>query len=245
MPERADILLSALGYAKSRTHAASLIKSGLVSVNGKTVSKPSESIDENSTITISDGGCPYVSRGGLKLKAALDGFSVNVSGLVALDIGASTGGFTDCLLREGAKKVFAVDVGTGQLDSSLLSDSRVKSYEKINARNLESDFFGTLMDIIVMDVSFISQTLIYPTVSRLISPTGVFISLIKPQFELGRQALNRHGIVRDAEKRFPALREALAESALLSGLELCGTIKSPVTGGDGNTEYLALFRTVK
>ena len=177
--------------------------------------------------------------------AALDGFSVDVSGLVALDIGASTGGFTDCLLQEGAKKVFAVDVGTGQIDSSLLSDSRVKSYEKINARNLESDFFGTLMDIIVMDVSFISQTLVYPAVGRLISPTGVFISLIKPQFELGRQALNRRGIVRDAEKRFPALRETLAESALLSGLELCGTIKSPVTGGDGNTEYLALFRTVK
>ena len=141
--------------------------------------------------------------------------------------------------------LFAVDVGTGQIDSSLLSDSRVKSYEKINARNLESDFFGTLMDIIVMDVSFISQTLVYPAVGRLISPTGVFISLIKPQFELGRQALNRRGIVRDAEKRFPALRETLAESALLSGLELCGTIKSPVTGGDGNTEYLALFRTVK
>ena len=245
MKIRLDQYLVQHGLIQSRERAKAMIMSGVVFVNEQKVDKAGEMIKEDAKVEVRGHDIGYVSRGGLKLEKAMQCFPLTPNGKVCMDIGASTGGFTDCLLQEGAKKVFAVDVGTGQIDSSLLSDSRVKSYEKINARNLESDFFGTLMDIIVMDVSFISQTLVYPAVGRLISPTGVFISLIKPQFELGRQALNRRGIVRDAEKRFPALRETLAESALLSGLELCGTIKSPVTGGDGNTEYLALFRTVK
>lgn len=242
MPERADTLLSKLSLAKSRTHAASIIKEGLVTANGKPVAKPSQLIDDNAEILVSEGGCPYVSRGGLKLKKALDHFRIDVSGLTALDIGASTGGFTDCLLKAGAAMVYAVDVGTNQLDESLKNDSRVVSFEKINARTLTPDMFGSKIDIAVMDVSFISQTLIYHGAAAVLSPGGLLVTLIKPQFELGRQALGHKGIVKDVEKRFPALEERLKREAALCGFEHKGTVISPIEGGDGNTEYLAMFQ---
>ncbi len=241
MAERADVLISRLGLAKSRTHAVSLIKDGLVYADGKPVSKPSQLLEENSVVTVAEGGCPYVSRGGLKLQAALLHFGIDVTGLTAVDIGASTGGFTHCLLNAGAKRVYAVDVGIGQLAESLKNDSRVISLEKINARNLDKSLFSDEIHIAVMDVSFISQTLIYPSVSSLLAPGGRLITLIKPQFELGRQALNRHGVVRDAEKRFPALKESLRQAAASAGLTMTDTMKSPISGGDGNIEYLALF----
>ncbi len=245
MVERADIVLSRLGLAKSRTHAASLIKSGLVSVNKAPINKPSQLIDEEAEIIVAEGGCPYVSRGGLKLAGALTAFSIDVTDMTALDIGASTGGFTDCLLKAGAKKVYAVDVGVNQLDSSLKNDPRVLSFEKINARNLPENLFDDRIDIAVMDVSFISQTLIYPSVARILPPGGTLITLIKPQFELGKQALNRHGIVKNIEKAFPSLENKLKSAALANGLVHMGTIRSPIEGGDGNTEYLALFKADK
>ncbi len=170
MAERADVLISRLGLAKSRTHAVSLIKDGLVYADGKPVSKPSQLLEENSVVTVAEGGCPYVSRGGLKLQAALLHFGIDVTGLTAVDIGASTGGFTHCLLNAGAKRVYAVDVGIGQLAESLKNDSRVISLEKINARNLDKSLFSDEIHIAVMDVSFISQTLIYPSVSSLLAP---------------------------------------------------------------------------
>jgi len=241
MAERADVLISRGRFAKSRTHAASLIRDGLVFADGKPVLKPSQLLEEAAVITVAEGGCPYVSRGGLKLQAALEHFCVDVNGLTAVDIGASTGGFTHCLLSHGAKKVYAVDVGTGQLAEPLKSDSRVVSLEKINARNLDKSLFSDVIHIAVMDVSFISQALIYPAVSSLLTSGGRLITLIKPQFELGKQALNRHGVVRDAENRFPALKESLFQAADAAGLTMLDTIKSPIQGGDGNTEYLALF----
>lgn len=242
MPERADTLLYKLSLAKSRTHAASLIKEGLVTANGKPVTKPSQLVDDNAAISVKEGGCPYVSRGGLKLEKALKHFEIDVNGLTALDIGASTGGFTDCLLKAGATRVYAVDVGTNQLDESLRNDSRVISFEKINARSLSPDMFENSIDIAVMDVSFISQTLIYPAAAAVLSTNGLLITLIKPQFELGRQALGHKGVVKDVEKRFPALEEKLRREAALCGFEHKGTVVSPIEGGDGNTEYLALFQ---
>ncbi len=245
MPKRADSLLFELGLAKSRTHASTLIKQGLVSADGVLVKKPSELIGEDCKIEIADGGCPYVSRGGLKLEKALDFFGVDVKDAVCVDIGASTGGFTHCLLTRGAKKVYAVDVGFGQLDKLIEGDSRVVSIEKVNARTLDKSLFCDTIDIAVMDVSFISQTLIYPAISGIIKENGLLVTLIKPQFELGQQALNRQGIVRELNKHYPALIQKITEIARQNGLSLACVTESPITGGDGNKEYLALFEKKK
>lgn len=238
MPERADVLLAALGYAKSRTQAASLIKSGLVSVNGKTVSKPSESVDEDSMITVSDGGCPYVSRGGLKLKAALDGFSVDVSGLVALDIGASTGGFTDCMLQKGAQKVYAVDVGYGLLDWKLRNDPRVVVMERTNARLLNPEMTGgERMDFASMDVSFISIRTVLPAVRTCMKENAHLAVLVKPQFQARREQVGKGGIVRDPKVHREVLETVIAAMPAI-GLVPQGLTVSPIKGVGGNTEFL-------
>ncbi|MBE6661113.1 MAG: TlyA family RNA methyltransferase [Ruminococcaceae bacterium] len=245
---RIDVYLTQYGYAPSRARAQQLIAAGQVKLDGMAVRKHSTEVDEALAHTVEIGeDIPYVGRGGCKLEAALDAFDLNVEGAWALDIGASTGGFTDCLLRRGAARVFAIDSGSGQLAPSLLADPRVTNMEKCNARYLSSDVLGEDFlfrggaDIIVMDVSFISQTYIHPVLRDLLQKGGCAVTLIKPQFEVGREHLGKHGIVREPKWRCAAV-ERVFESATASGLIPVRFIRSPIEGGDGNVEYLALFR---
>ena len=246
---RADLYLVEHGYAASRTLAQKLISEGVVTVDGRPLKKPSEDVPDGAhEVLVADTAITrYVGRGGLKLEAALAAFPVDVRGATVADIGASTGGFTDCLLQNGAARIFAVDSGHGQLHPRLASDARVRSLEGVNARYLspadlartESNFDGRVGGC-VMDVSFISQTLLHPTVASLLLPEGWFISLIKPQFELTGSALGKGGVVKSEKQRRAAVDRVLA-SAAACGLRLCGVIESPIEGGDGNHEYLAYF----
>lgn len=238
---RLDLYLSENGFCRSRSRAKELIVSGAVTVGGKTVLKPSyEVCDGDAVVCDTSSQCRYVSRGGLKLERALDYFGISPEGLVCIDIGASTGGFTDCLLQHGAAKVYAIDSGTAQLDDSLASDPRVVSYENMNARYITADDIGGKCRLAVMDVSFISQTKLFPAVTEILEPGGVLISLIKPQFEVGRSGIGKGGIVKDAKKRLTAV-DNVCRSAAEYGLVCRGTVLSPIEGGDGNTEYLACF----
>lgn len=238
---RLDAFLADSGKCESRTLAAKLIKAGRVRVNGIAVLKPSALTEETDRIEICDSELTrYVGRGGLKLEAALEHFCLDVTGATALDIGASTGGFTDCLLKRGACMVYCLDSGHGQLNPSLLQDPRVVNIEGVNARYHESVPIDGQVDIVVMDVSFISQTLLYGTVNRFLADGGKFVSLIKPQFEVDRHALNRHGIVRDEKTRRAAVDRVIVQ-AEHAGLACSGLMRSPIEGGDGNTEYLAIF----
>lgn len=247
---RADLFLFANGLAPSRETAKKLILGGCVWLNGKKLAKPSADIGEG-TVAADVTVIPlpdmrYVGRGGLKLEAALDAFGVSVDGVKAIDIGASTGGFTDCLLSRGAAYVTAVDSGHGQLAAKLEADPRVRSLEGINARYMTADIVGAGYDIAVMDVSFISQTLILPTLPPLLRDGGRLISLIKPQFEVGRADVGKGGIVRSQTARLRAVRSVI-DTAEGVGFRHSGTITSPITGGDGNIEYLVcfvLFRSV-
>ncbi len=264
---RADLFLVQYGFAASRTVAQKLIAEGAVTVDGKTVCKPAEDIfiTEGCSAgghTVSVAATPetrYVGRGGLKLEAALAAFPVSVEGATVADIGASTGGFTDCLLQKGAARVFAIDAGHGQLHPRLRADRRVRVAEGVNARYLTPaalvsmeethrvnhphlpilPFAGTV-DGCVMDVSFISQTLLHPAIAPLLPPGGWFVSLIKPQFELCGGAIGKHGVVkRDKDRRFACDR--VVASGASCGLTLVSLIPSPVEGGDGNIEFLAYF----
>ncbi len=239
---RADLFLHKVGIAKSRSHAASLIRGG-VTVGGKLIKKPSEDVADDTPTTAIHVQNPskYVSRGGIKLEAALTLFSPETNGKVALDLGASTGGFTDCLLQNGAARVYAVDVGHGQLDPTLANDARVISMEGTNARTLTPEMLGEPCDLAVSDLSFISQALIYHTVALNVKKGGEFISLIKPQFEAGKEALNKNGIVKDRKTHVSVIR-GLFEAAEKLGLYPEALAPSPIEGGDGNREYLALFR---
>lgn len=242
---RADVFLVKRGLAASRESAKKLIEGGYVAVNGRIIGKPSADIpDETDVLTVNITPSPetkYVSRGGLKLEAALDTFGISVAGVRAIDIGASTGGFTDCLLAHGAAHVTAVDSGHDQLAPRLAGDARVRSLERVNARYISPADAGDGYDIAVMDVSFISQTLILPAIPALLRYGGELISLIKPQFEVGRADVGKGGIVRSASARERAVKNVryAAESV---GFDCLGIIVSPITGGDGNTEYLARFR---
>ena len=240
---RADLYLAEQGYTESRQRASVLIKNGAVTVDGKIISKPSESIDEGAkhlvVITRSDEDI-YVGRGALKLKAALEEFHLSPGGMLCADIGASTGGFTDCLLQWGAKKVYAFDSGRGQLHPKLASDPRVISKEGFNARYISASDVEAPVDMAVMDVSFISQTLILPGLVDIIRDGGVLISLVKPQFEAGREALGKNGIVKKWEFRLAAVQKVTACASSV-GLVPKGVIVSPIKGGDGNEEYLVYF----
>ncbi|MBQ0101258.1 MAG: TlyA family RNA methyltransferase [Firmicutes bacterium] len=238
---RLDVALTERKLAPSRSAAASLIKNGQVTVNGTAVTKPSHEVEDGDTVAVLDGDSgKYVSRGGLKLEKALSFFRVDPAGLTCCDIGASTGGFTDCLLKNGAKKVYAVDCGHGQLHPSLIGDGRVVSLEGVNAKALTCDTLGEKADLCVMDVSFISQVKLYPAVCSVLKPGGRFISLIKPQFEVGRSGIGKGGIVKNDKIREKAKDDVIA-CAALHGLACKGVTLSPIKGGDGNTEYLALF----
>lgn len=240
---RLDALLHERCGFESREKAKKAILEGRVSVDGKTVTKPSETVDENAQIEVLPSEeTEYVSRGGIKLAAALDAFSIDVSGLRAVDIGASTGGFTDCLLKRGASLVYAVDVGHGQLHTSLADDARVVNREEVNARYLTADCVGgEKVDIAVSDLSFISQKLILPAVLNVLKDNGLYVCLIKPQFEVGRSKLGKNGIVRDAKARENAVKDVIAFAETL-GFLCRGSMTSPITGGSGNIEFLAVFQ---
>ncbi len=238
---RADIYLFQYEYVKSRQKAKSLILSQNVKIDGRVIDKPSFEIDESIEHTIEIfNDCPYVSRGGLKLEAIINHAGVDVNGKVCIDIGASSGGFTDCLLKNGASRVFAIDSGTNQLDQSLRDDIRVVSYENLNARFLEKSLFQTMVDVVTIDVSFVSQTLIMPSALSLLNDNGLYVSLIKPQFEAGRQNVGKGGIVKDKKARLLAVMRVVDCAEQLS-FKCTHFIKSPILGGDGNTEYLAVF----
>ena len=237
---RADKLLSQTVPGVSRTLAASLIEGGFVTANGKKVQKCAELLPDGAEFFIAENPLTrYVSRGGLKLEAALDAFSLDVKNKICADLGASTGGFTDCLLRRGAAKVYAVDSGSNQLHPSLRSDPRVVSMENRNARDLTGEEFEKV-DLAVMDVSFISQSLLYDAVCRVLKPDGIFLSLIKPQFEAGKSEIGKNGVVKSEKTRLSVIA-ALKEKAAARGLMMKKTIPSPILGGDGNREFLALF----
>jgi 23S rRNA (cytidine1920-2'-O)/16S rRNA (cytidine1409-2'-O)-methyltransferase len=241
--ERIDKLLVERGLAVSRTKAQALVMAGVVLVNDQRVSKPSEMCGVDASIRVKGGDDPasrYVGRGGLKMEAALKGFKLDVAGLVCLDVGASTGGFTDCLLQHGARRVVAIDVGHNQIDWRLRNDARVEVREGVNARYLKPEDFDEKFDLAVMDVSFISATKVMPAVSRLLTPSAHLVTLIKPQFEVGRGEVGRGGIVSDPLKHARVVEE-VNEAARALGLKPGGLIESPLRGADGNLEFLALY----
>ena len=227
------------GLAESRSRAQAMINEGFVRLNGKEVGKPSAAVNEGDTVTVTER-LRFVSRGGEKLLGAIKQFSPEIEGMTCVDIGSSTGGFTDCLLQHGAKKVYAVDSGTDQLHPTIANDPRVVKMEKTNARALTWEMLGEKCDLAVMDVSFISQTLLYPAVKSVLKENGRLISLVKPQFETNARSLGSGGILRDPKLRQRAVDGVLKE-AERQGLKLVSIIPSPITGGDGNTEYLAYF----
>lgn len=244
--DRIDKLLVERKYADSRTKAQAMVMAGIVLVNEKRVEKPSETFDPTSVIRIK-GENPesrYVSRGGLKLEAALKAFAIDPNGMVCIDIGSSTGGFTDCLLQHGAARVVAVDAGTNQLVWSLRNDPRIEVRENTNARHLKPDDFEEVFDLAVMDVSFISAEKVIPSIIKLIKPTGCIIVLIKPQFEVGKHDVGKGGIVRDAEKH-AAVVQKIESFAASIGLEPGGSIESPILGAAGNKEFLAVYKVAK
>ena len=233
---RLDLYLSAQ-ESISRSEAQRLIKAGSVSVNGKTEIRPSFDVTDSDRIAADQTLTRFVSRGGVKLDAALDTFSLNPAGSVCIDVGASTGGFTDCLLSRGAMHVYAVENGHSQLAESLQDDERVTSIEGYNARYLNKSDFPLPIRFAVMDVSFISQTLILPALASVLETGATLVSLVKPQFEVGRGKLGKGGIVRDPSARKDALQK-VADSASACGFVLRGQMESPIPGGDGNVEYL-------
>ena len=239
---RIDVYLNEAGLARSRTEAKSMISDGLVYVDGKLIDKPSYPVDGNENLVrVESYEKRYASRGGKKLVAALDMFGIDPSGKLCLDIGASSGGFTDCLLQRGASHVVALDSGKDQLVDYLREDSRVTVLEGFNARYLSSKDLEYIPDLVVMDVSFISATYIIPAVYELLADNSDFICLIKPQFEVGKGALGKGGIVKD-KKALEFAKSKVSDFAKEIGFKHIKTIESPIKGGDGNTEYLAHFR---
>lgn len=227
---------------KSRQSAKTLIENGNVKIDGKLITKPSLNIDENIEHNIEIVNKPkFVSRGGEKLEHAINTFSVDVKDAICVDIGASTGGFTDCLLQHGASLVYAVDSGHNQLDPSIYDNDKVISIEKYNARFIDPEDFSKRFDIAVMDVSFISQTFIHQGINSILSEEGILIALIKPQFECGKSALNSHGIVKNKSDHIKAINKVI-DSAILCGFSCIDLTRSPIEGGSGNVEFLILLK---
>ena len=235
---RADAALAARGLAESRQKARGLIEAGLVTVNGQPVTKPAQPVAEGDALAVLGDACPWVGRGGLKLEKALSAFGVDPTGRVCMDIGASTGGFTDVLLKAGAAKVYAIDAGTGQLHPSLKNDPRVADMEKVNARALDPGMFDPAPTLAVMDVSFISIKLILPAALRVLGAGGRMVTLVKPQFEAGRARVGKGGIVSSAAVHADVLRE-IVDFVPTLGWAVRALDFSPIAGGSGNREFLA------
>jgi 23S rRNA (cytidine1920-2'-O)/16S rRNA (cytidine1409-2'-O)-methyltransferase len=233
--QRLDVVLVERGLVDTRSKAQSLIMARRVLVNGQFVDKAGANVAEDDEVRIAELEHPWVGRGGMKLAQALKTFAINVDGKTCADIGASTGGFTDVMLKHGAKKVYAIDVGYGQLDVSLRNNPRVVNREKVNARYLQAESFEEPIDFVSIDVSFISLKLILPAVTEFLR--GELVALIKPQFEVGKHEVGKGGIVRDEAKRAAAI-EAVVACASELGFAVHGVIESPIKGAEGNVEYL-------
>ena len=237
--KRLDVLLVEQGYADSRTKAQAIIMSGQVYVDGQKADKPGMSFDESLPLEVRGATCPYVSRGGLKLEKALRDFGVDPTGYVCSDSGASTGGFTDCLLQQGASKVFAIDVGYGQLDWKIRSDPRVVVMERTNVRYVTPEQLGEPLDLSVIDVSFISLKIVLPVIKTFLKPNkGQVLCLIKPQFEAGKDKVGKKGVVREPQTHKEVLDDFVALADSLE-FQILGLTFSPVKGPEGNIEFLA------
>ena len=235
--KRLDVLLTEQMYVDSRSKAQAVIMAGQVYVNGQKADKPGTAYEETVQIEVRGVTCPYVSRGGLKLEKALRDFGVKPDGYVCSDSGASTGGFTDCLLQQGAKKVFAIDVGYGQLDWKIRSDERVVVMERTNIRYVTPKDLGEPLDLSVIDVSFISLKIVLPAIKELLKPTGQVLCLIKPQFEAGKEKVGKKGVVREPETHKEVL-DGFVETVTELGFTILGLTFSPVKGPEGNIEFL-------
>jgi 23S rRNA (cytidine1920-2'-O)/16S rRNA (cytidine1409-2'-O)-methyltransferase len=239
---RIDVFLFENGLAESRTEAKRLVLSGAVTASGKVISKPSYDYNASALeLSVDKSVIKYASRGGFKLEGALSDFGIDPTGRIAIDVGASSGGFTDCLLQNGAKHVIAVDSGSGQIADFLRNSDSVTVLENFNARYMKPSDFEFTPSLAVMDVSFISATYIIPAVYDVLSDNSDFICLIKPQFEVGKASLGKGGIVKD-KKALDFAKSKVSDFAKEIGFKHIKTIESPIKGGDGNTEYLAYFR---
>ena len=238
---RLDLALVEYGFETSRTRAKNLIAESNVSVNGKVITKPAFDVSETDKSEIIGEKLKYVGRGGLKLEKALNEFNIDVNGFTCIDIGASTGGFTDCLLQNGAEHVFAVDIGTSQLDAKLIADSRVTMLENTDARKLSAEIITKPCDFACFDVSFISLTKVVSFVLPFIKDNGMLVVLIKPQFEAGRKNIGKNGIV-SSEKVRRKVIDNLTLYFTTIGLTVSGITESPIKGGDGNIEYLMYLK---
>ncbi len=233
--KRIDLLLVDRGLAESREKAARVILAGDVMVDGRRLDKAGALVSTDAEIDVR-GRAPYVSRGGEKLAHALDAFRIDVRGKICADVGASTGGFTDCLLQRGASKVFAIDVGSGQLDAKLRKDPRVVVMEQMNARALDPRLFSEVPEVVTVDVSFISLEKVLPAAFGLLAPGGELVALVKPQFEVGRGAVGKGGVVRDPAQH-QAVISRLARFSVIRGWHVLGVTASPLTGPKGNREF--------
>ena len=240
MKERLDAALAGKGLFPSREKAKAAVMAGAVYVDGIRADKPGTPVSGESELTVKEKACPYVSRGGLKLAKALSEYEIDLSGAHCMDIGASTGGFTDCMLKSGAAAVHAVDVGYGQLDWKLRSDDRVVVLEKTNIRHMDTEPFTEYFDFIAIDVSFISLKLVLPAASAMLKPSGGLVCLAKPQFEAGRGQVGKKGIVRDKAVHREVISKVTGYGEE-NGLKCRGVTESPITGAKGNVEFLMLF----
>ena len=240
LKERLDLLLVELGYFQSRERAKASIMAGIVFVDGLRCDKPGTAISKDSHILVKENLCPYVSRGGLKLEKALKTFNIDLNDSICVDIGASTGGFTDCMLQNGARKVYCIDVGRGQLDWKLRNDPRITNMEKVNIRHLNLDLILEKIDFISIDVSFISLKLVLPIAKKMLTDMGQIICLVKPQFEAGRDQVG-NGIIRNPDIQISVL-EKVINYAVSNSLEPTNLTYSPMTGAKGNIEFLLQLR---
>jgi 23S rRNA (cytidine1920-2'-O)/16S rRNA (cytidine1409-2'-O)-methyltransferase len=243
--ERLDTLLADLGYANSRERARSIIMAGVVYVDNQKHDKPGTKVSVNANIEGKGNPIPYVSRGGLKLEKALKEFDIDLAGLTTIDIGSSTGGFTDCMLQNGAVKVFAIDVGYGQLAWSLRSDSRVVSMERTNIRYVTPEILGETADFATMDVSFISILKVLPPAKELLKENGRLVCLIKPQFEAGKEKVGKKGVVRDKNVHKEVIEKIIDFCVNKMDFEILGLTYSPIKGPEGNIEYLVYLSKMK
>lgn len=241
--ERLDVLLVERGFFNSREQAKRSIMAGIVFVDGERIDKAGTNVKTEADIFVKDNICPYVSRGGLKLEKMIDIYGFSLEDATCVDIGASTGGFTDCMLQKGAKKVFAIDVGYGQLDYKLRIDERVVNMEKCNVRYLDCDLIDDDVTFISIDVSFISLKLVFAVASKLLREDGSLVCLVKPQFEAGREQVGKGGIVRDPKVHEEVIRNVIGYG-IDNGLYSHGLTFSPVTGAKGNIEYLLYMTKV-
>lgn len=241
MKERLDVLMVQKNLAQSREKAKALIMAGIVYVNGQKEDKAGTSFEDTAVIEVRGSTLPYVSRGGLKLEKAMTRFGLDLTGKVCMDVGASTGGFTDCMLQNGAVKVFSVDVGHGQLDWKLRNDPRVVCMERTNIRYVTPEQIGEAVDFASIDVSFISLTKVLGPVREILKEDGQVVCLIKPQFEAGREKVGKKGVVRDPQVHLEVIR-MVADFARVSGFDLLNLEFSPIKGPEGNIEYLLHLR---